>query len=178
MPLGVWFLVPSLCVDCFELSSCVIACDEICLTRRARLYRLPTSIYPISSCICHSHTCTHTYVCIHMGIALVFVFVLCTGASIFICAFTFHQLRLLLSLLLPLPSSSFSSSSPSPSASTSAFGSAKILFYLSGLFLCVNAKCEPFFPFFFQVLLTFRSRQQQQAGEWVGREGGKGIAFG
>lgn len=47
-------------MDCFELSSCVIACDEICLTRRARLYRLPTStIYPISSCICHTHT--HTY---------------------------------------------------------------------------------------------------------------------
>lgn len=160
------------CLDCFELSSCVIACDEICLTRRARLYRLPTStIYPISSCICHTH------IRIHMGIAFVFVFVLCTGASIFICAFTFHQLRLLLSLLLPLPSSS--SSSPSASASTSAFGSAKILFYLSGLFLCVNAKCEPFFfSFFIQVLLTFRSRQQRQAGEWVGREGGTGIAFG
>lgn len=49
------------CSFCFELSSCVIACDEICLTRRARLYRLPTSIYPISSCICHTHTRTHTH---------------------------------------------------------------------------------------------------------------------
>lgn len=110
----------------------------------------------------HSHTHTHTQT--HMGIAFVFVFVLCTGASIFICAFTFHQLRLLLSLLLPFPSSS------SASASTSAFGSTKILFYLSGLFLCVNAKCEPFFLSLFEFCSLFAADNSSRQGSgWAGQ---------
>lgn len=155
------------CSFCFELSSCVIACDEICLTRRARLYRLPTSIYPISSCICHTHTRTH------MGIAFVFVFVLCTGPSIFICAFTFHQLRLLLSLLLPLPLPSFPPSSLP-----------LCLWLYQNPFLFVRVvslrkrKMRTFFSFLYSSFAHFS--QQTTAARGVGgqrREGGSRVGL-
>lgn len=151
------------CSFCFELSSCVIACDEICLTRRARLYRLPTSIYPISSCICHTHT--HGY---RIRICICIVH----GSEHFYLCFYFPSASLVAVAAAPFP----------------------LLLFCLCLHLCLwlyqnpflfvrvvslrKRKMRTFFPFFIRVLLTFRSRQQQQAGEWVGRAGQGGIRVG
>lgn len=150
---------------CFELFSCVIK-----YAKAEVVYRLPTSIYiyihPISSCICHTHTHTEYHIRICICICIV------QDCEHFYLCFYFPSASLVAAASCPAPTFfaffSFSSSA-----------SAKILFYLSGLFLCVNAKCEPFFLsfLFLSFFLVFfcasfahfsqQTTRAEAAVEWV-----------